>query len=262
MSWSSTLRRPKPQAAAAPAKFAPDPRRRSMMAKIKIATKELCLEDDDYRAILRRVTGKASSTECSEPQLIAVLDEFKKLGWVPALAKPATDTPSRSKPASHPAANKARALWLSLALLGVIRNRDEAALEAFARRQLGVERMAWADQAKVYKLIEALKAIAERNGWPQDVAGLAEPIRVLKLRLCEAIFRKCKAQGALGPEMSMGQFIRQRLGVDARLDAMTERDLEQLGSLLGKRLADHVADGYYGPDDDEHPPINDGGAAA
>jgi phage gp16-like protein len=159
--------------------------RRAAVVKVQIARRDLQLAEDDYRAILFRHTGKTSSTACSDAELGLVLDEFKAKGWTPkvqtgsfrsqagqaAIAK----SPSRSRhgpisnrPADHPSAKKARALWLSLWNLGEIRDPSEGALEAFARRQLKVERLQWADQALTYKLIEALKAMAERAGWPQD----------------------------------------------------------------------------------------------
>jgi hypothetical protein len=48
-----------PQAAikARPAKFAPDPERRVLIAKVHVAKKEMQLLDDDYRAMLIQVTG-------------------------------------------------------------------------------------------------------------------------------------------------------------------------------------------------------------
>ncbi|MFX8708345.1 regulatory protein GemA, partial [Acinetobacter baumannii] len=67
----------------------------------------------------------------------------------------------------HPMARKARALWISLHKLGVVHNPSEQALEAFAKRQLGCEKLVWARQSDAYRLIEALKSMAERAGWRQ-----------------------------------------------------------------------------------------------
>ena len=235
--------------AAKPASFAPDPQRRVMIAKIKMAQKALDFDDGDYRALLGRVTGKASCTAMTIAELGQVLDAFKRLGWAPAVSarKPA--------PADHPAARKARAMLISLGLLGVIRNTSEAALEAFARRQIGAERLQWADQSQVYKLIEAMKAIAERHGWKQDVAGLADPIWTLKYRLCAAILRRLIAAGAVAPDATMATIITERLGIPAadaatargwdRVQAVTERDLEQLAAVLGHDLAVHAATQHY-----------------
>lgn len=166
------------------------PGRNPRLAKIHIARKELRLDDGAYRAILLRLTGQTSSADCTDAQLDRVLDEFKAKGWKPTvIAGSATPAPRssdrRPRPASHPAAGKARALWISLHQLGVVRDPREAGLEAFARRQLKVDRLQWADQGQVYKLIEALKAMAERAGWSQDVAGVApdQQGRVLRARL-------------------------------------------------------------------------------
>lgn len=186
-----------------PATFAPNPHRRAMIAKIKIAQKELGLEDEDYRAVLQRVTGKTSAGDLNEAQLEAVIDEFKAKGWKPTIASSGAGRP-RPQLADHPAAKKARALWLSLAQLGVVENGNEEALRAFARRQLGTE-LAWADQGRVYRLIEALKAMAERAGWSQDLAGIAEPRQVmeLKLRLAELLRANLAAAGVYPAEAGL-----------------------------------------------------------
>lgn len=157
--------------------------RRAAVIKVQIARKELGLDEDTYRAVLERITGRTSSADCSDAQLGRVLDDFKAKGWKPKVivggrsSRPARKTP----PASSPVAKKARALWLSLHHLGVVREPSETALEAFARRQLGVDRLHWADQSQGYRLIEALKAMAEREGWSQDTSGRPRGTDLVKL---------------------------------------------------------------------------------
>ncbi|HVY35592.1 MAG TPA: phage protein GemA/Gp16 family protein, partial [Caulobacteraceae bacterium] len=81
---------------------------------------------------------------------------------------------------------------------------SEHALEAFAKRQLGVDAMQWADQSMGYRLIEALKAMAERAGWSQDLTGVhpALHVQVLKARLGAAIAARRQAgeQAAANPQ--------------------------------------------------------------
>lgn len=168
--------------------------RNPRLAKVQIARKELALDDGAYRTMLERLTGKRSAGDCSDEELDAVLDELKAKGWKPkVIAGSAAPRQARSAPgrrgADHPVARKARAMWISLHQLGVVRNRGDAALEAFARRQLGVEVFQWADQAQGYKLVEALKAMAERAGWSQDVAGVpaSQQTAVLKKRLADLL---------------------------------------------------------------------------
>lgn len=167
--------------------------RRAAVVKVQIARRDLGLDDDTYRSILERLTGRTSSSSCSDAELGRVLDEFKAKGWKPKVlagGKPAKAPRSvAARPADHPSARKARSLWISLWNLGEVRDSSEPALEAFARRQLGVERLQWADQGLTYKLIEALKGMAERAGWSQDISGYAKGtdlVKVLKVNLVRA----------------------------------------------------------------------------
>lgn len=233
----ATIARP----AAKAATFAPDPQRRVMVAKIQIAKKDLDFDDGDYRALLERVTGKVSTTAMTIGELGKVLDELARLGWAPN----AKASQKKAKPADHPAAKKARAMLISLGLLGVIRNSSEGALEAFARRQMGVEKLQWADQAQVYKLIEALKAIAGRHGWDQNVAGLVDPIWTLKYRLCEAILRRLIAAGGAPGNATLATELAGRLGITGRVNLVSDRDLERLAAQLGHALASQAAAQHY-----------------
>ncbi len=175
--------------------------RRALIAKIHVAKKQMQLTDDDYRAMLLRTTGEMSAADCTVAGLRAMVEEMKAKGFQ---AKPRAGA-STPRPADHPAARKARALWISLHQLGAIDNPSEQALEAFARRQLKVDRMQWANQALMYKLVEALKAIAKRHGWRQVMEGVtgAAALRALKVRLCEAILVKLKAAGLAGSDWDL-----------------------------------------------------------
>lgn len=164
----------------------------ALLAKVHIAKKELGLDDPTYRAVLVRVTGHASAKDCSEAQLGQLLDEFKAKGWAPKVFVSRGNKQPLRQQADHPAAKKARAMWISLHQLGVVRDPSEAALEAFGKRQLGVDRLQWSDQAQSFKLIEALKAMAERAGWSQDLTGVKPRLHVtmLKRRLLTAMQTK------------------------------------------------------------------------
>lgn len=159
---------------------------RPMLAKVQIARKDLALDEDTYRAVLERLTGQRSAAGLDDRQLERVLAEFRAKGWKPKVAanrgaQPA-DRPTPRR-ADHPVAKKARALWISLHRLGVIDNPSDQALEAFAKRQLGCERLQWANQRLGFRLIEALKAMAERAGWEQD--GDLDTIKARLDRLLE-----------------------------------------------------------------------------
>ena len=132
----------------APATSARNPR----LAKVHIARKELRLDDETYRALLLRVTGQASSGGCSDLQLDAVLEEFKRLGWVPQ---------QKGRPLSgKPHVRKIFALWTQLT--PYLRNSGREALRAFVQRQTGVADPEWLDGAQANKVTEALKAWLKR----------------------------------------------------------------------------------------------------
>lgn len=168
---------------------------RAALAKVHIAKKELGIEDGAYRALLERLTGQTSSKDCTDAQLGIVLHEMKAKGWTPKFKVAAGNAAAparRGAPASSPMARKARSIWISLHQLGAIRNPSEAALEAFGRRQLGVEKLQWANQSQAYRLIEALKAMAGREGWSHalDKTDEGREVRTLKERLYVAQERK------------------------------------------------------------------------
>ncbi len=193
-----------------------EPARRAMLAKVHLAAKDLGLDDETRRDILERVTGHRSSADCTDAQLHAVIEEFKSKGFRPTLVKSMKSGagPARApapKAATTPIAMKARAMWKSLENLGAVRNGNEAALEAFAKRQLKVDKLQWADQSLGYRLIEALKAMAEREGWSQDLAGIAPAKHVLTLKR-RLVQRQAELAGV----------------APFRLHDLTERDLDQL----------------------------------
>ena len=226
------------KAAAKPATFdvaAKD--RRLMIAKIHVAKKEMALSDEDYRAVLLQATGRVSSADCSLGELRAMLDVMKSKGFRPKKAERVAD---------HPVANKARALWISLYHLGAIDNPSEQALEAFARRQLKVARLQWANQALCYKLVEALKAIAQRNGWDQKFvqAGGFRPIkadvqlRVLKVRLVERLQQLLIEHADVPVTWTLKDFAFRLAGMerDDPVPFWSFDDLDMLAKSLGEKL--------------------------
>lgn len=206
--------------------------RRSMIAKVHIAKQQLGLADDDYRAVLLRVAGRTSAAECTEAELAKVLAEFAAKGFTTVAKSPS------ARPADHPTARKARALWISLHQLGAIDKPDEAALEAFARRQLKVERLQWAKQAQAYKLVEALKSIAERHGWSQSTEGVsasAMPL-VLQRRLVEAIAAALRAAGVVPAGWSMQRIAFDLAGIELSSVFGELEELRRLAGALGAKL--------------------------
>lgn len=132
-------------------------------AIINIARQQLGMEEEAYRALLVRVTGEHSLRRMNGRQLIAVLDELKRLGFrVKAGGK-------TLPPSTKPYIRMIHAIWKSCHRLGVVDNGSREALRAFCRGILfpGDDKIAvdpdtlGYDQAS--KVIDALKAMEKRG---------------------------------------------------------------------------------------------------
>lgn len=221
-------------ARAVPARFdRSQQHRRAMLAKIHVARKELAIVEDDYRQILVDQTGHLSAKDCSDAELAKVLDALKDKGFKPKSRSPRTG----QQRADHPMARKARALWLSLYHLGAIRNPDEAALDAFACRQLKVERLQWSNQSHGYKLIEALKDMAAREGWSEAKQGLE--VLPLQRSLVKAILRKLVERGLADGSWDIETAATRLTGNEidlVRIDFSTSTQLTRLAQAFGNIL--------------------------
>jgi len=136
----------------------------SALAAIHVARKQLGLDEDTYRAVLVRATGKPSSADMTQTERQAVLAEFERLGFSRTAAAPSK---SPSKRIQGPFAKKLQALWIAMWHLGLTRDRTDEGLAAFVRKQTKVDHTRFlVDPAEAKKAIEALK------GWMAREAGV------------------------------------------------------------------------------------------
>ncbi len=211
--------------------------RRAMIAKINVARHQLAMVEDDYRQMLFDQTGRTSLKDCSDAQLERVIARLTALGFKPLPAK--RSGAGGRQAATHPMARKARALWISLHQLGAVRDPSERALEAFARRQLGCEKLVWARQSDAYRLIEALKAMAKRAGWPQRCLATGKPLEPGALRegLCNAILRKLKDAGVAAEGWTLNDAAFKLAGIELGRDGpMSAEAYARLAEALGAML--------------------------
>lgn len=131
------------------------------LAKIHIAKSQLGLDDDTYRAMLTRITGKSSSKAMSEGERNLVLVEMERQGFKPASKAPGKGGKSAL---SGTYAKKLQALWISAWNLGLVFDKRDAALLAFVERQTGIQRTEFLRAAgDGRKVVEALKAWIARE---------------------------------------------------------------------------------------------------
>jgi phage gp16-like protein len=204
-----------------------------MLAKIHVAKKQLNMVDDDYRQLLFATTGKTSSADCNQAQLAAVIKALEGKGFRPMPAG------GKAPSAQHKVARKARALWISLYQLGAVHNPAEEALEAFAKRQFGCDKLQWIKQSDGYLLIEALKSMARRAGWLQEQIGTRKKLTPTELQsgLCHTIVAKLKEAGAIPSDWGLHDAAWKLCGVaNTKETPWTADDYQRLAAGLGAEL--------------------------
>lgn len=214
----------------------PDAHRRAMLAKLHVAKTQMALGDEAYRDLLERVTGQRSAKALGAAQIEKVLEEFKRQGW-----KPKATQPKRAgrRPIAHgELQGKVRALWLALYHLGEVRSPEEAAIDAFVKRQVGVASLRWLSPVQGARVVEALKQWAERAGvdW-SPYAGVAGQTDAPKARVIEAQWRRLHALGAvrIADDGALASWLHRRghtpgLRAPNHLDdATADRVIEDLG---------------------------------
>lgn len=131
--------------------------RNALIAKIKIAQKELGMADEAYRAMLLRVAGKHSCAAMDTGELEAVLAEMVRFGFAPKpMAKDKYGKPCLRRTAAAPLLGKIEAL---LADGGYHWNYAHA----MARRMFGREKVEYLDNDQLHKLVAALQIAANRK---------------------------------------------------------------------------------------------------
>jgi len=142
-----------------------DQRRKRLYTLLALANSTLAesrpgWSEDDYRHILTQcgataVGGKPSATTMNIVQMEKALWRFKQLGFTPR--KKATSWRA-------PRIAKLNALWCALADAGVVKFRDQRAMEGFLRRQVqGLTHLQWATTEQLNHCVEILKKWASRT---------------------------------------------------------------------------------------------------
>ncbi len=104
--------------------------RKSLLTKIHIAKKDLNLDDDTYRAMLMRITGKNSCKTMTIGELYKVLGSFESKGFK-VKSKPFKKVTSKNN-----LVPKMLAIWNDMYRNKIITDNSPQALTAFARKMI------------------------------------------------------------------------------------------------------------------------------
>ncbi|GAA5112046.1 regulatory protein GemA [Bartonella jaculi] len=146
------------------------------LAALHMGRRALALDDETYRAMLYRLTGKYSAKDLSVLEKRLVVDEMRACGFEP-----------KRQVLEGKYAKKLQALWIAGWNLGIIRERSDKALLAFVKRQTGIDHVRFLrDSDDACRAIEALKSWLQREGgvdWKgkkiQDFKGETPSISIL-----------------------------------------------------------------------------------
>lgn len=212
-----------------------DPYRRALYGKVAVARKQLRLDEEAYRDLLEARYRKRSLKRLSNAQLVDLIEHFKSLGFKPAPPKSRARRASARVPAMSA---KIRALWRALWDLGVVREPGDKALAAFIRRQTGLDSPSWMDGEGAYRAIEALKAMAEREGgvdWRAHKNPRVCVVYAQWWRLGQLGALRIPAREALNAWLH-GQVSRCRTDVELLDDAQLDDAQARLGRWLRRAL--------------------------
>lgn len=137
------------------------PARNGDLAAIHMAKAQLQLSDDEYRDLM--------ATVCNGIRSAAELDWTGRRRFLAHL-QACLKHQAPQGPAKHirapltPAQRLMWSLWMRLADAGLVGDRTMKALEAFAQRQTGVERLQWLNKQQEDLVILSLKAWIKRGG--------------------------------------------------------------------------------------------------
>lgn len=135
--------------------------RNANLAKIHIAKKQLGMDDDTYRAMLRTHGGVSSSKELSPVGIDKVLAHLTRCGF--KATKPAAG--KRPQPA------KGRtALMRKVEAQLADAKRPWSYVDSMAKRMFGIDKVIWLDGEQLGKIVAALSYDAKRRAATADAA--------------------------------------------------------------------------------------------
>lgn len=122
---------------------------------IKIAQRELGIDDDTYRAMLWAVARVKSASDLDWTGRKKVLDHLKASGFKVRKA-PA------NRNASEPTYRKIRSLWSEMHAAGIITHDSDSAVQAYIKRLTGVDDFIFLNGHQISTVIESLKLWEKR----------------------------------------------------------------------------------------------------
>lgn len=204
--------------------------------RIHIAAKRIGLDEETLRAKMMNLVGESRASKMTEAQRAVVLASIEGSGS----RSPSVRRPNGRTVLSGKFVKKAQALWIAGYNLGVIHNRDDAAMCKFIFDQTGIESAQWLHHAKdARSVIEALKAWLNRErkvGFGKNAA--LDWLSRDGAKIAWAQWRLIMPGADLIIRKGFDDAVRSILGRDSSLmlDQVSDRDWIPVMNNLGKRV--------------------------
>lgn len=134
--------------------------KRTLIAKIHIAKKDLCMDDATYRDVLIRVTGKNSCKDMTLNELKKVIQDFKRLGFKVKQSWQKVTPKHGRKPTTTP---DLQAMLSKIEAMLTDMNLHWHYAHGMAKNMFGVDMVHWLDAQKMYKVVQALAVYQKRH---------------------------------------------------------------------------------------------------
>ncbi|WP_439841881.1 gp16 family protein [Aeromonas taiwanensis] len=162
--------------------------RTRLIRLVQVGRRSLGLDEETYRTLLVQQSGKRSAAALSLQELDKVLQAMKGAGFKPTVKRAVKGgkqkrlSPVSGTPVRTAEIGVIRAIWITMAKHGLLRDGSETALDHYVERQtvrlnkgVGVARVAWLDGALAYSVLESLKHWHKR--------AMVEALRAAKRRV-------------------------------------------------------------------------------
>jgi len=149
---------------------------RAILAKIHIARKELCLDEDEYRDILQRITGQRSARDIAPDQLLALQRELRRLGWDGYLLRKDDLPPLKYSELGHrpgrPTPAQLRMLEARFKnIRGFADTNPDGAFRAFLEKRFRISDARLLDDSSFEAALTAVKRLEFDRGVKKEYAG-------------------------------------------------------------------------------------------